>query len=131
MFKRSAILALILTLLFVIPALAQNGDTPPADLNGTIMALMSTIAALLGSAVVDWIKALPFLKDEDKSKLTGPTAQLVSVVANIAAGYLVALAGQALGLIPDAGLQALIVTMATPALAELRYRVAKLAPVEK
>jgi len=115
MLKRSIFLAVILTLIFVVP----------------ILALMSTIAALLGSAPIDWIKGLSFLKKEDKSRITGPAAQLVSLIVNIAAGYLVALAGQALGLIPDAGLQAVIVTMATPAQAELRYRLAKLGPAEK
>lgn len=130
---RSALfLAVVLALILAAPALAQESAPPqpadPGSLQETALALMAALASLLGAAAIDSIKRLPFLTDGDKSKLAGPTALLVSVVVNIAAGYVVALGGQAVGLIDDAGLQALLVAIATPILAELRYRLAKLAP---
>jgi hypothetical protein len=130
MFKQAVLLAIILTLILVVPVLAQDGSTQPTpdDLSNAIMTFMAGVAALLGAALVDAIKRLPFLTEGDKSKLTGPVAQLVSVVVSIISGYLVALVGQGFGLIDDAGLKALLVTIATPVFAELRYRLVKLAP---
>lgn len=130
--RQAFIGAIFLIFIFAIPALAQDGQATPGpnDLTAEILALMAGLAALLGAALTDAIKRLPFLAEGDKSKLSGPLAQLVSVVINIAAGYLVALAGQGLGLIDDAGLRTLMVTIGAPVLAEIRYRLVKLAPVE-
>lgn len=98
---------LIITgLLFIIAAPAHAQELPPTATEGVQMvaAILAGLAGLLSTVVIDWIKSWPYLKDGDKSKLSGPAANLVSAVVSVGSGYLVGWLGQYAGALDQSGI---------------------------
>ncbi len=86
------------------------------------------MGALATNFIITLIKSIPYLSDPDKDKLATAVTEVVSVVVGLITGYVLALAAQALGVIDDASIKAMAIAALTPVLAEVRYRVVKLAP---
>jgi hypothetical protein len=92
--------------------MAQDADTPPATAAEGLQWLAAGLAALAGLlayAVTDAIKRIPWLNDEEKSKISGPMANLVAAVVSIASGYLVGSFGQVAGFLDESGLWQVVV----------------------
>lgn len=131
--KHSLLLALILFVALATVAYAAQ-DAPPdhsQDLVNGVIAVVAAVAALVSSALINLVKQLPYLGDDDKDKLATAVTQIVAVVVSVVTGYVTALVAQGLGLIDDTGLRAMAVAALTPVLAEVRYRLVKLAPAGK
>ena len=126
----SIFLAIILLLILTVPVFAQD-DKPPLnsqDLVSAVVTVIAAVAALVSSALVNLIKTIPYLGDDDKDKVATAVTQIVSVAVSVATGYVTALVAQWLGLVDDLGTRTVIIAVLTPILSEARYRVAKLAP---
>lgn len=68
-----------------------------------IAAFLATLSGLLAVAVTDAIKRLPFLTDDDKSKITGPLANLLAAVVAVASGYIIGALGTVAGFLDASG----------------------------
>ena len=128
------LIPLFITLLFIIVPIALAAqDAPPSDnelvLSGTV--LIAALGALISNFIITSLKTVPYLGEPDKDKLAQAVTEIVSVVVGLATGLFVAWVSQQLGLISDSGTQVLVISILTPVLNELRYRLAKLAPVKQ
>lgn len=130
--KYSLLLALVLFVFMVSVVYGQDDPVPPnpQDLVSAVVALVAAVAALVSNFLINLIKTLPGLSDENKSKLTVALTEIIAVVVSIITGYVTALVAQGLGLVDDVGIRAVVVAALTPVFAELRYRLAKLQPVQ-
>ena len=83
---------------------------PPTAEKGLegIAILLASLAGLLGTALTDAIKRIPFLSAGDKSKLGGPAANLLAAIMAIASGYLMGWLGMAAGVLDTSGAWQLI-----------------------
>lgn len=93
-------------------AAAQNADNPPATAAEALdwLALgLAAAAGLLGSRLTDAIKRIPWLTDGDKSKISGPLAELVAALLSVGSGFLLAYLGQVAGFLDQSGLWQVII----------------------
>lgn len=103
-------LALGVLLLAAPVVLAQEGSgdvTLPDTAAGgvdTLALFLAGLAGLLASAITDAIKRLPFLRDEEKTAISGPTADLVAVLVSVGSAYIVAYLSQLAGFLDESGL---------------------------
>ncbi|RJQ32793.1 MAG: hypothetical protein C4589_00225 [Peptococcaceae bacterium] len=95
--KRSVplIILILILILALIPQAVFAQDTGPALPDtaagglSLLAVMVAALAGLLASAVTDAAKNLSFLKDDEKTKLAGPLAELVVAVVSIGSGYLI------------------------------------------
>lgn len=125
--KKAILLFIILILVAAPSTLAQDGGTPPdfSQLGEMVAALAAAVAALLGAAIVEWFKRLPFFTNDEKTRLSGPAAQFASLLITVVSGYLVAWLTQSLGALDNDMVSTLVVTFGAAFLAEVRYRAVK------
>lgn len=128
------LIPLFIILLFVIVPIALAAqDNPQPDnelvLSGT--ALIAALGALVSNFIITFLKTIPYLGEPDKDKLAQAVTEVVSVLVGLATGWFIAWVTQQLGLISDSNTQVLVISILTPVLNELRYRLAKLAPVKQ
>lgn len=98
-------------------------DEPSSqDLVDGLTALIATVAGLASSIIINVIKGIPGLSEGDKSKLSGATLEVMSVIVGVVTGYVVGLLAQGLGLVDDNSLQLMVISLAAPIVSELRYR---------
>lgn len=118
---------MITTLLMTSAALtfsmAQTSDSDPQALIGAIIAGLS---ALLSNFIITLLKTIPYLGNDDKDKLATAILQIISVITGLIVGYVIALFTQYLGLIQDSQTQVLLISILTPVLNEILYRIKKL-----
>jgi hypothetical protein len=110
MFKFLPLLFLILIL--AAPAMAQNGDAPPATAAEGVQWLavgLAAAAGLLASALTDALKRIPWLTDGDKSKISGPLADLVAALVSVGSAYLLGYLGQVAGFLDQSGLWQVVI----------------------
>ena len=122
---------LVILLFIIVPIALAAQDAPDNELvlSGTV--LIAALGALISNFIITFLKTVPYLGEPDKDKLAQAVTEIVSVVVGLATGWLVAWVSQQLGLISDSGTQVLVISILTPVLNELRYRLAKLAPVKQ
>lgn len=128
--KRILLLTFVFFFLFTFVAYAQSEPSPQDQLVSSVVATVAAIAALVSNSLINLIKTTPRLSDENKSRLAKAATEVIAVVVSLATGYITALLAQWLGLISDAGIQAVVVSMLTPVFSEARYRLAKLQPAK-
>lgn len=114
------LILIVLVSLFIFPTLAYAQEPiadpplfpievpetlPPSAEEGLkgIALIVATLAGLLGTALTDAIKKIPFLNDEEKSKISGPAANLLAAVVSIITGYLMGYLGTAAGFLDSSG----------------------------
>jgi hypothetical protein len=107
----------------------EHPTVPPdsEDVVNGVTAIIMTAAGLLSSVIINLIKGIPGLSEGDKSKLSGVVLEVMSVIVGVVTGYVVGLMAQGLGLIGDSSLQVMIISLASPIISEIRYRLAQLA----
>lgn len=109
-------------------AYAQEANpTNQQDLINGVTALIASVAGFVSSIVINLIKGIPGLSEGDKSKLSGATLEVISVIVGVVTGYAIALLTQSLGLIGDSSLQLMVISIASPIVSEIRYRLKQLA----
>lgn len=100
MFQKRTIRPLLISATFLVfllspaVAFAQDGQ-PPFELPPTAgegVQWLATVgvmlfAGLLGSTLTDALKRIPWLKEDDRSKLSGPLAGLVAGVLSVGFGF--------------------------------------------
>lgn len=64
---------------------------------------IGALAGLLSKYLTNGIKAIPFLTDKDKSKISGPAAILLAGVVSIVTGYLLSLGAVAVNFLDTSG----------------------------
>lgn len=102
-----ALIPVFLFLALAAPALAQN-DSAAEGLQW-LAAALAALSGLLAYAVTDAVRRAAWLKDEDKSKISGPMANLVAAVVSIGSGYLIGYLGQWVGFLDQSGLWQVII----------------------
>lgn len=112
------------------PVVDQPTPTDSQDLVTKITALIATAAGLLSSVIINIIKGIPGLSEGNKSKLSGATLEVMSVIVGVVTGYAVGLVAQGLGLIGDNSLRLMVISLAAPIVSEVRYRLGQLATNE-
>lgn len=80
-------------------------ELPPSAEEGLkgIALVLATLSGLIITALTDAIKKLPFLNEEDQSKISGPAANLLAAVVSIIVGYLMGYLGTAAGFLDSSG----------------------------
>ena len=124
----SLILVFLVIFVFVPMALAAQDNPPDNELINAVTMAIAAFGALVANFLINVVKTLPYLGDEDKDKLATAITEVVSVAVGLLTGWVVALLAQWLGLIEDTSLKVMVVSALTPVFNELRYRVAKLSP---
>lgn len=71
---------------------------------------LGALAGLVSKYLTNGIKSLPFLTDEDRSKVTGPAAILLAGVVSIVTGYVLSYAGVAANFLDSSGVWQVILT---------------------
>lgn len=87
-------------------------ELPDTALKGVdILAVMlGALAGLIAKYLTNAIKALPFLTEGDKDKITGPAATALAAVVSVAVGYILAYAGVAANFLDTSGVWQVLVT---------------------
>lgn len=121
---------LIITLVILILAPMVFAQDQPGfnELVTALGLLVSALAALLASAITNLIKTIPYLGNKDKDNIATAVTQVIAVVVGLITGYLGAWLAAGLNLVPDTQLQTLVITVATPVINEILFRLKKLAP---
>lgn len=126
--KLTVVLILVFLATFILVPTALAFQDSNQDLFNAVTAIIAGLGALVANFVINFLKTLPYLGEPDKDKLAQAVTEVVSVAVGLLTGYVLSLLAQWLGMLPDSNTQALVVSVLTPVLAELRYRLAKLSP---
>lgn len=82
-----------------------------ADKGVDVLAVMlGALAGLIGKYLTNAVKSLPFLTDEDKSKISGPAAIALAAVVSVVTGYVLSYAGVAANFLDTSGVWQVLVT---------------------
>lgn len=79
-----------------------------------VATLLIVLSGLLANRILIWFQNLPFLADEEKTKLVGPLADVLAWAFALISGYFISLLSQAFGLTPPGG-EVMIALGAVPA----------------
>lgn len=123
MYKKSVFIAVVIFVLIALPAYAQN-DGPASQLQELInqlgaylVALVVAFMGMLSTRLTSWVRSWPIFKDEDKSKIAGIVADIVSGLSSLVTTLIVVGAAYLGGLLENPETQTVLMGLVSTWLA--------------